>query len=88
MINPRFHISVSDSHFCYKFHAGCQRASRGDEGVICKKCSLKREEKKNRKTNGIGGENFKSKSPYFFAHDHPPAARRALGLGMNSFTDG
>ena len=46
MINPRFHISVSDSHFRYKFHAGCQRASRGDEGVICKKCPLKREKKK------------------------------------------
>ena len=38
--------------------------------------------------SGVGGENFKSKSPYFFSHDHPPAARRALGLGMNSFTDG
>ena len=40
MINPRFHISVSDSHFRYKIHAGCQRASRGDEGAICKKKML------------------------------------------------
>ena len=46
LLENNFQITVLDSHFRYKFNAGCQRGNRGDEGVICKKCSLKREKKK------------------------------------------